>query len=82
MVATLPLTAPVTSEISNPAPAGSPLAGPGGTGTGVPGAGLPQGHVPGGNLLPSRPPMSCRWVTARPRWRHMHLRRTAYPIAR
>ncbi|MFM0593620.1 family 2A encapsulin nanocompartment cargo protein cysteine desulfurase [Paraburkholderia dilworthii] len=55
---TLPLTAPVTSEIGNPAPAGSPLAGPGGTGTGVPGvpgAALPQGHLPGGNLLPSAP---------------------------
>ncbi|MFL9985415.1 family 2A encapsulin nanocompartment cargo protein cysteine desulfurase [Paraburkholderia sediminicola] len=55
VAATLPLTAPVTSEISNPAPAGSPLAGPGGAGTGVPGAALPQGHVPGGNLLPSAP---------------------------
>ncbi|MFM0046778.1 family 2A encapsulin nanocompartment cargo protein cysteine desulfurase [Paraburkholderia sediminicola] len=53
--ATLPLTAPVLNEISNPAPAGSPLAGPGGAGTGVPGAALPQGHVPGGNLLPSAP---------------------------
>jgi cysteine desulfurase/selenocysteine lyase len=52
---TLPFTAPVTSEIGNPAPAGSPLAGPGGTGTGVPGAAVPQGHVPGGNLLPSAP---------------------------
>ncbi|MFM0013975.1 family 2A encapsulin nanocompartment cargo protein cysteine desulfurase [Paraburkholderia sediminicola] len=55
VAATLPFTAPVTSEISNPAPAGSPLAGPGGAGTGVPGAALPQGHVPGGNLLPSAP---------------------------
>jgi cysteine desulfurase/selenocysteine lyase len=52
---TLPLTAPVLNEVSNPAPAGSPLAGPGGTGTGVPGAALPQGHLPGGNLLPSAP---------------------------
>ncbi|WP_408247370.1 family 2A encapsulin nanocompartment cargo protein cysteine desulfurase [Paraburkholderia phytofirmans] len=52
---TLPFTAPVTSEIGNPAPAGSPLAGPGGTGTGVPGAALPQGHLPGGNLLPAAP---------------------------
>ncbi|HYS64795.1 MAG TPA: family 2A encapsulin nanocompartment cargo protein cysteine desulfurase [Paraburkholderia sp.] len=55
VAATLPFTAPVTSEIGNPAPAGSPLAGPGGAGTGVPGAALPQGHVPGGNLLPSAP---------------------------
>ncbi|MFM0369341.1 family 2A encapsulin nanocompartment cargo protein cysteine desulfurase [Paraburkholderia aspalathi] len=55
VAATLPFTAPVTSEISNPAPAGSPLAGPGGAGTGVPGAALPQGHVPGVNLLPSAP---------------------------
>ncbi|CAB3729924.1 Cysteine desulfurase [Paraburkholderia sediminicola] len=55
VAATLPFTAPVTSEISNPAPAGSPLAGPGGAGTGVPGAALPQGQVPGGNLLPSAP---------------------------
>ena len=55
VAATLPFTAPVTGEISNPAPAGSPLAGPGGAGTGVPGAALPQGHVPGGNLLPSAP---------------------------
>ena len=55
VAATLPYTAPVTGEISNPAPAGSPLAGPGGAGTGVPGAALPQGHVPGGNLLPSAP---------------------------
>jgi cysteine desulfurase/selenocysteine lyase len=52
---TQPFTAPVTSEISNPAPAGSPLAGPGGTGTGVPGAALPQGQVAGANLLPSAP---------------------------
>ncbi|WP_370882137.1 family 2A encapsulin nanocompartment cargo protein cysteine desulfurase [Paraburkholderia graminis] len=52
---TLPFTAPLTSEISNPAPAGSPLAGPGGTGTGIPGAAVPQGHVPGSNLLPSSP---------------------------
>ena len=55
VAATLPFTAPVTGEISNPAPAGSPLAGPGGAGTGVLGAALPQGHVPGGNLLPSAP---------------------------
>ncbi|CAE6860930.1 Cysteine desulfurase [Paraburkholderia nemoris] len=55
VAATLPYTAPVTGEINNPAPAGSPLAGPGGAGTGVPGAALPQGHVPGGNLLPSAP---------------------------
>ncbi|WP_211606054.1 family 2A encapsulin nanocompartment cargo protein cysteine desulfurase [Paraburkholderia nemoris] len=55
VAATLPYMAPVTGEISNPAPAGSPLAGPGGAGTGVPGAALPQGHVPGGNLLPSAP---------------------------
>jgi len=52
---TLPLTAPVLSSASNPAPAGSPLAGPGGTGTGVPGAALPQGKLPGGNLLPAAP---------------------------
>ena len=52
---TLPLSAPVLNEVSNPAPAGSPLAGPGGTGTGVPGAALPQGHLPGGNLAPSAP---------------------------
>ncbi|MFM0739592.1 family 2A encapsulin nanocompartment cargo protein cysteine desulfurase [Paraburkholderia xenovorans] len=52
---TLPFSAPLTSEIGNPAPAGSLLAGPGGTGTGVPGAALPQGQAPGGNLLPSAP---------------------------
>ncbi|MGF6980569.1 cysteine desulfurase/selenocysteine lyase [Paraburkholderia atlantica] len=55
LAGTQPFTAPVTSEVGNPAPAGSPLAGPGGTGTGIPGAALPQGHVPGGNLLPSAP---------------------------
>jgi cysteine desulfurase / selenocysteine lyase len=55
LAGTLPFTAPVFNEVSNPAPAGSPLAGPGGTGTGVPGAALPQGHLPGGNLLPSAP---------------------------
>jgi cysteine desulfurase / selenocysteine lyase len=51
----LPVTAPVVSSASNPAPAGSPFAGPGGTGTGVPGAALPQGKVAGTNLLPSAP---------------------------
>jgi cysteine desulfurase/selenocysteine lyase len=51
----LPVAAPVLSTVSNPAPAGSPLAGPGGFGTGVPGAALPQGKVAGANLLPSAP---------------------------
>lgn len=51
----LPVAAPVLSTISNPAPAGSPLAGPGGFGTGVPGAAPPQGKVAGANLLPSAP---------------------------
>jgi cysteine desulfurase/selenocysteine lyase len=51
----LPVAAPVLSTVSNPAPAGSPLAGPGGLGTGVPGAALPQGKVAGANLLPSAP---------------------------
>lgn len=50
-----PATVPVVSTLTNPAPAGSPLAGPGGTGTGVPGASLPSGRVPGGNLLPAAP---------------------------
>ncbi|AOZ01568.1 cysteine desulfurase [Cupriavidus sp. USMAHM13] len=54
----LPAAAPLLSSLSNPAPAGSPLAGPGGSGTGVPG--LPpqdalQGRVPGANLLPGAP---------------------------
>jgi len=51
----LPAAAPVLSSVSNPAPAGSPLAGPGGTGTGVPGLSPPQGRVPGANLLPGAP---------------------------
>jgi cysteine desulfurase / selenocysteine lyase len=51
----LPAAAPILASVSNPAPAGSPLAGPGGTGTGVPGLALPQGKVPGANLLPSAP---------------------------
>ncbi|WP_040123585.1 family 2A encapsulin nanocompartment cargo protein cysteine desulfurase [Paraburkholderia xenovorans] len=55
LAGTLPLSAPVLGELSNPVPAGSPLAGPGGAGTGVPGAALPQGRLPGGNLLPSAP---------------------------
>jgi cysteine desulfurase/selenocysteine lyase len=50
-----PAAVPVLSTVTNPAPAGSPLAGPGGTGTGVPGASLPAGRVPGANLLPSAP---------------------------
>ncbi|VWC11431.1 segregation protein B [Burkholderia stagnalis] len=44
--------------MSNPAPAGSPLAGPGGTGTGVPGLALQDkalGKVAGANLAPSAP---------------------------
>lgn len=53
--AALPLTAPVTSSASNPAPPGSPIAGPGGAGTGVPGVAIPQGKVPGANLAPSAP---------------------------
>ncbi|MFT4067801.1 family 2A encapsulin nanocompartment cargo protein cysteine desulfurase [Paraburkholderia sp.] len=51
----LPAAAPILSSVSNPAPAGSPLAGPGGTGTGVPGLTVPQGKMPGANLLPSAP---------------------------
>jgi cysteine desulfurase / selenocysteine lyase len=51
----LPAAAPILASVSNPAPAGSPLAGPGGTGTGVPGLTPPQGKVPGANLLPSAP---------------------------
>ncbi|RKU04067.1 cysteine desulfurase [Burkholderia sp. Nafp2/4-1b] len=51
----LPAAAPILASVSNPAPAGSPLAGPGGTGTGVPGFGLPQGKAPGANLAPSAP---------------------------
>lgn len=51
----LPAAAPLLASVSNPAPAGSPLAGPGGTGTGVPGLAVPQGHVPGANLLPGAP---------------------------
>ncbi|HDR8982282.1 TPA: SufS family cysteine desulfurase [Burkholderia vietnamiensis] len=50
-----PAAVPVVSTLTNPAPAGSPLAGPGGAGTGVPGASLPAGRVPGGNLLPAAP---------------------------
>ncbi|AIO70391.1 family 2A encapsulin nanocompartment cargo protein cysteine desulfurase [Burkholderia oklahomensis] len=46
----LPAAAPILASVSNPAPAGSPLAGPGGTGTGMPGAGVPPGKVPGANL--------------------------------
>jgi cysteine desulfurase/selenocysteine lyase len=53
--AALPVAAPLLSTVSNPAPAGSPLAGPGGSGTGIPGAALPQGKVAGANLLPSAP---------------------------
>ena len=53
--AALPVAAPLLSTVSNPAPAGSPLAGPGGSGTGLPGAALPQGKVAGANLLPSAP---------------------------
>ncbi len=51
----LPAAAPIFASVSNPAPAGSPLAGPGGTGTGVPGLALPQGKAPGANLAPSAP---------------------------
>ncbi|SDC58436.1 family 2A encapsulin nanocompartment cargo protein cysteine desulfurase [Paraburkholderia lycopersici] len=51
----LPAAAPILASVSNPAPAGSPLAGPGGTGTGVPGFAPPQGKVPGANLAPSAP---------------------------
>ncbi|WP_174963688.1 family 2A encapsulin nanocompartment cargo protein cysteine desulfurase, partial [Burkholderia ubonensis] len=51
----LPAAAPILASVSNPAPAGSPLAGPGGTGTGVPGFALPQGKVAGANLAPSAP---------------------------
>ncbi|WP_175838920.1 family 2A encapsulin nanocompartment cargo protein cysteine desulfurase [Burkholderia anthina] len=51
----LPAAAPILASVSNPAPAGSPLAGPGGTGTGVPGFALPQGKAPGANLAPSAP---------------------------
>ncbi|KWE47606.1 cysteine desulfurase [Burkholderia ubonensis] len=54
----LPAAAPILASVSNPAPAGSPLAGPGGTGTGVPGL-APQdealGKVAGANLAPSAP---------------------------
>ncbi|WP_412025262.1 family 2A encapsulin nanocompartment cargo protein cysteine desulfurase [Burkholderia cepacia] len=51
----LPAAAPILASVSNPAPAGSPLAGPGGTGTGVPGLALPQGKAAGTNLAPSAP---------------------------
>ncbi|CAB3768600.1 cysteine desulfurase [Burkholderia sp. MSh2] len=51
----LPAAAPILASVSNPAPAGSPLAGPGGTGTGVPGFAPPQGKVAGANLAPSAP---------------------------
>ncbi|RAR52851.1 L-selenocysteine selenide-lyase (L-alanine-forming) [Paraburkholderia unamae] len=51
----LPAAAPILASLSNPAPAGSPLAGPGGTGTGVPGFAPPQGKVAGANLAPSAP---------------------------
>jgi cysteine desulfurase/selenocysteine lyase len=51
----LPAAVPVLSTVTNPAPAGSPLAGPGGTGTGVPGVSVPAGRAPGSNLLPSAP---------------------------
>ncbi|WP_321937300.1 family 2A encapsulin nanocompartment cargo protein cysteine desulfurase [Paraburkholderia sp. J8-2] len=51
----LPAAAPILASVSNPAPAGSPLAGPAGTGTGVPGFSPPQGKVPGANLAPSAP---------------------------
>ncbi|KUZ63338.1 cysteine desulfurase [Burkholderia ubonensis] len=51
----LPAAAPILASVSNPAPAGLPLAGPGGTGTGVPGFALPQGKVAGANLAPSAP---------------------------
>ncbi|HEY4804045.1 MAG TPA: cysteine desulfurase, partial [Paraburkholderia sp.] len=51
----LPAAAPILASLSNPAPAGSPLAGPGGTGTGVPGFAPPQGKLPGANLAPSAP---------------------------
>ncbi|MEK6297485.1 MAG: cysteine desulfurase, partial [Paraburkholderia tropica] len=51
----LPAAAPILASVSNPAPAGSPLAGPGGTGTGVPGFAPPQGKAPGLNLAPSAP---------------------------
>ena len=53
--AALPFAAPELALVSNPAPAGSPLAGPGGSGTGVPGAAIPQGKAPGANLAPSAP---------------------------
>lgn len=51
----LPAAVPVLSTVTNPAPAGSPLAGPGGTGTGVPGVSVPAGRAPGSNLLPAAP---------------------------
>ncbi|KVL86391.1 family 2A encapsulin nanocompartment cargo protein cysteine desulfurase [Burkholderia stagnalis] len=54
----LPAAAPILASVSNPAPAGSPLAGPGGTGTGVPGLALQDkalGKVAGANLAPSAP---------------------------
>ncbi|PCE34254.1 family 2A encapsulin nanocompartment cargo protein cysteine desulfurase [Burkholderia ubonensis] len=54
----LPAAAPILASVSNPAPAGSPLAGPGGTGTGVPGLVLQddaQGKIAGTNLAPSAP---------------------------
>ncbi|WP_175780792.1 family 2A encapsulin nanocompartment cargo protein cysteine desulfurase [Burkholderia anthina] len=55
VLSALPAAAPILASVSNPAPAGSPLAGPGGTGTGVPGFALPQGKAPGANLAPSAP---------------------------
>lgn len=51
----LPAAAPILASVSNPAPAGSPLAGLAGTGSGVPGFAPPQGKVPGANLAPSAP---------------------------
>jgi len=51
----LPAAAPILASLSNPAPAGSPLAGPGGTGTSVPGFAPPQGKAPGVNLAPAAP---------------------------